>query len=284
MRKIFGVLALSMLGLAGCSQRQEMQEYVDANAGRLKARQERILGIHYEKMPAIKMRPGYGVEVKMGLGTQGYFTPVGYTTIESGRIIRPPGEIILNDARTFLPGQNPQELSLIGAILNSGRTLSIEQAIDHELIHAYSDQIINTRYPWEIREGKPLPPRTKEEKTAFLLVEEGIAEYGTKKIHPDYHNYPSIFSCDGEFPVGYEPYEESPREDPFKGRTLKFKTGYCLVKPVLETGFANGVLKFAQNPIKAEYLQDIEAYQKRVLEAPILDDHGKPVRRQKSSR
>ena len=43
--------------------------------------------------------------------------------------------------------------------------------------------------------------------------------------------------------------------------------------------FADGVLRFTQNPIKPKDLISLDVYQKRVLDAPIIDDNGKPIHR-----
>ncbi len=283
MKRLLGavVLTLGALGPAGCGKQYEMEKYIDANLDKLKARQERVLGIHYDATPAVVVRTAHEVESARGPGTAGFFEPAGYTTMRNGKIVRPPGKITVSEGRTYLPDQNPGDMSLIPAILNSGRAMHLDHVLDHELIHAYNDRIRNTRYPWEIREGRPLPPKTEEEKIAFILVDEGIAEFGTRRLHPGYR-YQSAFVCDSQFPVGIELYKEKPSNDQFKGQRLKYTTAFCLAEPVLAEGFADGVLKFAQNPIKPDDLQDLGAYQQRVLRAPVLDEEGKPVRKLKN--
>ena len=103
------------------------------------------------------------------------------------------------------------------------------------------------------------------------MVDEGIAQFGTKSLDPGFESIPNAYVCDETLQLPESLFKILPRVSVDDERKL-YRTGYCLVKPILEQGFADGVLKLMQNSMRSEDLQDLKGYQDRILSGKSLTD------------
>lgn len=147
--------------------------------------------------------------------------------------------LIINAALSHVPQH--KQIEKLFQFLSFNQLNNINETLTHELAHVYMDQYaeqsINNSYP------------NFENESTFIgiqLVSEGIAEY----VEHTLLNITMLNTI--LFPPPYQ-------------RKEIYRVGLSLVKPILDYDFHKGVAELMQNPPTEEELNDLSAYQDRIL-------------------
>ncbi|NQV08649.1 hypothetical protein HQ529_02220 [Candidatus Woesearchaeota archaeon] len=194
-------------------------EWVDENIERIAKEQEEKLGIKYPYLPEIKFEQHPDKSLGM------YYEPYINTLI-----------LVLPQYAHF----NPSE---------------IEEYLDHELGHAYTD-ILN-----EIKGNASWPTSQKGIKYyTQRLIFEGIAEYFRKQMK---ENTEDNFD-DNYWPKTLGEFVEKMN---FEDKKIIYDGGHSIVKPVLDhMGVEEGILFLIKNIPRKKDLGNIPQYQQRLYE------------------
>ena len=214
---------------------ESIPPYVENNLPKIVKNQEEKLGIKHFGIPKIvyEIPP----EVKGPLVPPGSYDPK-------------KDVIYLPFGNSITPEENVT--NTLATCLSLGALANIEEVINHELGHFYSDKLYESmgfglgNWPSYSPDGQ-----LTDDEIGTKLISEGIAGYFEKTIN----NKEDKFR-DSDWP--------KKRED-FRDIHIIYEGGFHLVKPIIGKHGKRGIEYLILNPPRVEDLENLPAYQSRIL-------------------